>query len=74
MLKWFAIPLSSGPCFVGTLHHDLSILGSPTDMAHSFIEFDKAVFHVISLISFSDYGFNSVSPLKDKDERLMEPS
>ena len=23
VLKWFAIPFSSGPCFVRTLHHDL---------------------------------------------------
>ena len=30
MLKWFAIPFSSGPHFVRTLHHDLSILGGPT--------------------------------------------
>ena len=30
MLKWFAIPFSSGPRFVRTLHHDLSILGDPT--------------------------------------------
>ena len=22
ILKWFAIPFSSGPCFVRTLHHD----------------------------------------------------
>ena len=29
-LKWFAISSSSGPHFVRTLHHDLSILGSPT--------------------------------------------
>ena len=29
-LKWFAIPLSSGPHFVRTLHHDSSILGGPT--------------------------------------------
>ena len=28
-LKWFAIPFSSGPRFVRTLHHDLSILGGP---------------------------------------------
>ena len=27
ILKWFAIPFSSGPCFVRTLHHDLSVLG-----------------------------------------------
>ena len=30
ILKWFAIPFCSGPCFVRTLHHDLSILGGPT--------------------------------------------
>ena len=30
ILKWFAIPFSSGPHFGRTLHHDLSILGGPT--------------------------------------------
>ena len=30
VLKWFAIPFSSGPHFVRTLHHDLSVLGGPT--------------------------------------------
>ena len=30
LLKWFAIPFSSGPHFVRTLHHDLSVLGAPT--------------------------------------------
>ena len=30
ILTWFAIPFSSGPRFVRTLHHDLSILGGPT--------------------------------------------
>ena len=30
ILKWFAISFSSGPCFVRTLHHDLSILGGLT--------------------------------------------
>ena len=29
-LKWFAIPFSTGPCFVRTLYHDPSILGGPT--------------------------------------------
>ena len=52
MLKWFAIPFSSGPRFVKTLHRDPSILGDPTRMACSFIESDKAVTHVISLVSF----------------------
>ena len=54
ILKWFAIPFSSGPHFGRTLHHDQSILGGPTqpNMAHSFIELDKAVVHVIRLVSF----------------------
>ena len=43
-------------------------------MDHSFIESDKAVVHVIILISFCDYGFHSVWPLRGKDKRLMEDS
>ena len=30
ILKWFVIPFSSGPHFVRTLHHDPSVLGTPT--------------------------------------------
>ena len=30
ILKWFAIPFSSGPHSVIPLHHDLPILGGPT--------------------------------------------
>ena len=30
IVKRFAIPFSSGPCFVRTLHHDQLILGDPT--------------------------------------------
>ena len=30
ILKWFAIPFSSGPHSVRPLHHDPSILGGPT--------------------------------------------
>ena len=30
ILKWFAIPFSSGPHFIRTLHHDPSVLGCPT--------------------------------------------
>ena len=52
MLKWFAIPFSSGPCFVKTLHQDPSILSGLHGMARSFIELDQAVFYVISLVSF----------------------
>ena len=36
LLKWFAIPFSSGPCFVRTLHHDPLVLrgSTPKGMAH----------------------------------------
>ena len=43
-------------------------------MSHSFIELDKAVIHVISLVSFYDRGFHSVYPLMDQDKRLVEAS
>ena len=52
ILKWFAIPFYSGPRFVRTVCHDLSILGGPTCVAQSFIELHKAVIHVMLLVSF----------------------
>ena len=58
--------------FCQTSHHDLSILGGPTHIAHSFIELDKAVVHVISLISFLWLWFSFVCSLMEKDKRLME--
>ena len=83
MRKWFVIPFSSGPHFVRTLHHDpppswVALHG----LAHVFIELDKAVIHVISLVSFFlflfffffDCGFHSVSLLMDEDKRLVEAS
>ena len=33
ILKWFAIPFSSGPHSVRPLHHDPSVLGGPTQHA-----------------------------------------
>ena len=36
ILKWFAIPFSSGSCFVRTLYHDLSILCGPTQHSSWF--------------------------------------
>ena len=42
ILKWFAIPVSSGPHSVKSLHHDPSVLGPPWAWL-SFIELDKAV-------------------------------
>ena len=43
-------------------------------LGHSFIELDKAVIHVISLLVFCDLGFHSVCPLMDKEKRLVEAS
>ena len=51
ILKCFAILFSSGLHFVRTLRHDPSVLGDLHGMAHSFFELDKAVIHVISLVS-----------------------
>ena len=52
MLKWLAIPFSSGPRFVRTLHYDPSVLVALHSMAHSFIELDKAVLPVNGMVSF----------------------
>ena len=52
ILMWFAIPFSSGPYFVRTLHHDPSHLGWPYITWLSFIELDKAVVHLIRLANF----------------------
>ena len=69
IMKWFAIPFC-GPRFVRTLHHDPSILGGPTQhrfiglWAYEtyFIELDKAVVHVISLVSFLWLWFSVCLP------------
>ena len=74
MLKLFAIPFSSGAHFVRTLHYNLSTCVALHGMGHSFIELDKAVVHVIRLVSFLWCGFHSVSFLMDKDKRFMEAS
>ena len=44
------------------------------DMAHSFIELDKAVIHVINWLVSCDCGFHSVFPLMDEDKRFVEAS
>ena len=50
ILKWFAIPFSSGPHCVRPLHHHLSILGGPT--GHGLVSLlNKAVVRVIRLAS-----------------------
>ena len=52
VLKWFAIPFSSGAHFVRTLAMTHPSWVALYSMAHSFIELAKAVVHVISLVSF----------------------
>ena len=48
ILKWLATPFSSGARIVRSLHHDLHL--ALHSMAHSFLELDKAVVHVIRLV------------------------
>ena len=62
ILKWFAIPFSSGPCLA-----ELSTMTCPSwvalhSVAHSFIESDNAVVHVISLVSFLWFWFSFYLP------------
>ena len=52
ILKWFAIPFSSGPRFVRAFPCEHPFWVTLHSMSHSFIELVKAVFHVIILISF----------------------
>ena len=57
LLKWFAIPFPYGPFPVDHILSELSPMTCPSwvalhGMAYSFIELDKAVIHVIRLISF----------------------
>ena len=43
-------------------------------LAYSFTELQKAVIHVIILVSFYACDFHSVCPLTDEDKRLVEAS
>ena len=70
----------SGLPFPSSVGHILLVLSTMTHpswvalhgMVYSFIELDKTVVHVISLVSFLWFDFHSVCPLMDKDKRLME--
>ena len=53
ILKWFAIPFSRRPNDVGPSTVTRPSWVALHDMAHSFIELDKAVVHVIRLVQFS---------------------
>ena len=70
----FPFPFSCGPYL-----QEFSTMSNPSwvalhGMSHSFIEVDRIVIHLISLVSFCDCGFHSVCHLMDKDKRLMETS
>ena len=45
MLKWFAIPFSSEPCFVRTFHQDPFILGALHSMIHRFTELTSHLYN-----------------------------
>ena len=73
---WSGLPF---PSQVDHILSELSTMTRPSwvalqGMAHSFIELDKAVVHVIRLVSFLWLWFSSVCPLMEKDKRLMEAS
>ena len=62
ILKWLAIPFSSGPHSVRPFHHDPPVLGCPTGMAW-FLWVKQAVVLVwLDWLVFCEYGF-SVSAL-----------
>ena len=74
ILKWFAIPFSSGPHFVRTLHHDPLILGDPTWCNSVSLSKIRLWSMWLDWLVFCDCGFQSVRPLMEKDKRLMEAS
>ena len=57
ILKWFAIPFSSGPHSVRPLH-DPSVSSGPHRAWLSFIDLDKAVVLWADWLVFCDYGFS----------------
>ena len=65
ILNWLAIPFSSGPHFVRTLHHDPPIWVALYGITHSLTELDKAAVQVISLFSFLWLWFSFCLILKE---------
>ena len=63
ILNWFAIPFSSGPHSVRSLHHDPPVLGFPMDMAWFHWVRQGCVPTVIRLTSFLWVWFQCVCPL-----------
>ena len=71
----------SGLLFPSPVDHVLSELSTMScpwlalhGMAHSFIELDKTVVHIVSLFSFLWLWFLFCLPSTDKDKRLMDVS
>ena len=62
ILKWFAIPFSSGPHSVRPLHHDPPILGGPTWHGLVSSSYTRLWSVWLDWLVFCDYGF-SVSAL-----------
>ena len=62
MLKWFAIPFSSGPHFVRTLHHDPPVLGGPTQQGSWFHWVRQGCGPCIRLVSFLRLCFSVCMP------------
>ena len=73
-LKWIAIAFSSRPCSVRTLHHDPFVLVALHSMAHSFMELDKAMAHVIRLVNFLWLWFSFCLSSAEGNKRLIEAS
>ena len=72
ILKWLAIPFSSGPPSIRPLHHDPPILGGPMGMAWFHWVRHGCIPSVIRLTSFLWLWFQCVCPLMEKNKRLME--
>ena len=73
---WSGLPF---PSPVDHILSELSIMTRPSwvalvSMAHSFIELSMPLVHVIRLLSFLWFWFQSIYPLMEKDKRLMEAS
>ena len=73
---WSGLPF---PSPVDHILSELSTMIRPSwvalhSMAHSFIELDKAVVHVIRLINFLWWWFSVCLPLMETDKRLMKVS
>ena len=74
---WSGLPFPSPVDHILSEHSTMTRSSSVAihHMAHSFIELDKAVVHMISLISFLWLWFSICLPfLKEKDKRFMEAS